>query len=191
MSYYQLDVDYEMSPTAQALMAVLARDYMWARVLSTTPALEKEARDRVPDRVHRIGELVDASERTISAAVRSRHLGLPGDASGGAAKAAGGGAATAAAIGTALAVGPGLSAQPSPAQEAAVASSELAGLLLRAQVDQAVRRFVFCRCNASRGGAAAPPSGGSSPADPAPGGAPDLRAAVLAAQLERASAGGV
>lgn len=44
VSYYQLTTEYFQSSLSSGLLAVLSRDFMWARTLSATPALEKEVR---------------------------------------------------------------------------------------------------------------------------------------------------
>jgi COP9 signalosome complex subunit 5 len=42
ISYYQLEVEYFVPSASSALLSILARDFMWTRVLSSTPMLEKE-----------------------------------------------------------------------------------------------------------------------------------------------------
>lgn len=47
LSYYQLEVDYFVPTLGSSLLAILARDFMWTRVLSSNPLLEKEVRAAV------------------------------------------------------------------------------------------------------------------------------------------------
>lgn len=61
VSYYQLEVEYFMSSSSASLMGMIARDFMWTRVLSSTPVYEKDAQDRLPDRLHRIGDKIDTA----------------------------------------------------------------------------------------------------------------------------------
>ncbi len=149
-AYYSLEVEYFMAARNAALMNVLARDYMWARVLSSTPTAEREVLERVPARISKIGDAVAAAERDVmvSATAKRHGLGsLMGDNSEDRTQQSHHGndvslaeAARAGASGVAA--------------EGALAAAELAGEALRAQAATALRVKFFCGCGTPAG---APP----------------------------------
>lgn len=67
MSYYQLEVEYFVTGMAASLMGILARDFAWARVLSSAPMLEKEHRDRLAERLN----FVRAKAETATASLQA------------------------------------------------------------------------------------------------------------------------
>ncbi len=76
LSYYELSVDYFASSHGSALGGVLLRDHMWVRTFSSTAMLDKEARDRLPERIRKIGALVDTADRGDSMSSLTRSLGV-------------------------------------------------------------------------------------------------------------------
>lgn len=154
VAYYALNVEYFMSPSTSSLMSVLARGYMWTRVLSGTPTLEKETLERLPNRLQKAAELFGPAERAVSALSTASALGVSSAwGSGGGGKGALGGGATLslatdapnqteAALGAALSVG-----ATGPIADVALTLSELAGESLRAQATQSVKVKLFCGCH--------------------------------------------
>ena len=150
VAYYALNVEYFMSPSTSALMSVLARGYMWTRVLSGTPTLEKETLERLPSRLQKATELFGPAERAVSALSTASSLGV--SAWGGGKGAQGGGATGSiatdvsgqneSALTAALNVG-----ATGPIAEVALTLSELAGESLRAQATQSVKVKLFCGCH--------------------------------------------
>jgi len=134
VSYYQLEVEYCLSSASAALMGTIARDFMWTRVLSSTAALDPENRDRVPERLHRLGDKVDAFE--LAAAAGGAGSSLSVMALGGPGAGAGGGARRVGASSSAAAV-------KSEIAEAATGAAELASELLRGQGAQRVKMTIF------------------------------------------------
>jgi len=59
VSYYNLDVEYWMSNASSSFMDVIARDFKWVRVLSTSSTLEDKQREKMHDQLHHVGALVD------------------------------------------------------------------------------------------------------------------------------------
>jgi hypothetical protein len=140
MSYYQLDVEYFMSSASAALMGIVARDFMWTRVLSTTATLDSEARDRLPERIHRIAEKIDAAEVAASTGVNMGRLFGRGAGGAGAGSGAGAGG-----IGGS---GPGGGGGPSGSRNAEIAEATLSAVdlateLVRGQGSQFVKLAVF------------------------------------------------
>jgi hypothetical protein len=56
-----------------SLLTILARDFMWTRVLSSTPMLDKEVRDRLPERLRGIGAQVDKATAFLAEKARDTH----------------------------------------------------------------------------------------------------------------------
>jgi hypothetical protein len=63
-------VDYIVPTLTASLLSILARDFMWTRVLSSTPMLDKEAQDRLPERLRGIGAQVDKAAAFLAEKAR-------------------------------------------------------------------------------------------------------------------------
>ena len=61
-------MDYFLSSLSAGLLDVLARDFMWMRTLSSTPMLESETRNRLPDRLRGIAAKIGALETSVASA---------------------------------------------------------------------------------------------------------------------------
>ena len=171
VSYYQMETEFVMSAASAALMGTIARDFMWTRVLSSAATLEGENRDRVPERLRRLGDKVEAFEFAASAGAGGAALsmlalggaGVGGVGGGGGGGGSGGGLLrsmasvfgdgggsrrTAGGSGGGGASGPGAGggaagAPKSEIVEAATGAAELAGELLRGQAMQRVKMAIF------------------------------------------------
>jgi COP9 signalosome complex subunit 5 len=178
VSYYQMETEFVMSSASAALMGTIARDFMWTRVLSSAATLEGENRDRVPERLHRLGEKVDAFDLSVAAGgggatLSLMALGMGGGGGGGGSGGGGGGGggllrsmasvmgdggggARRSAGGAGVGAGPGAgggggAAPKSEIVEAATGVAELAGELLRGQGAQRIKMTVFnSRSDAAR-----------------------------------------
>jgi hypothetical protein len=64
--YHDIPVEYVLPTLSASLMTTLARDYSWTHILSSTPALERDARDVIADRLQRVTAKVDAAATAIS-----------------------------------------------------------------------------------------------------------------------------
>lgn len=134
MSYYQLDVEYFVTGMGAALLDILARDFKWSRVLSSTPMLEKENRDRLAERLSKVRERVEAATASVHA--ESGAVGVLGFAG-------------AAMFDTESAAGPGTGSSAASTKKtsdlhvAAVAISDLASELACGHVLQAVKTETF------------------------------------------------
>lgn len=64
--YYELDVKYFMNSLARDMMQVLAKDFLWKRILSSTPLLEKERLEQFPEKVETIATALERSEAGVS-----------------------------------------------------------------------------------------------------------------------------
>jgi hypothetical protein len=170
-----------MAARNAALMNVLARDYVWARVLSSTPTAEREVLERLPARISKIGDAVAAAERDVMVGATARRHGLGsllGDAAGEdraqqqqQQQQQGHHGSDASLAEAARAGASGVAA------EGALAAAELAGEALRSQAATALKVKFFCGC--------ATPAGAPPPAVVA---AATLSVSGLASTLELASA---
>ena len=130
-AYYALSVEYFASGPAVSLLEVLATDFLWARSLSSTPALDGETRERLPDRLRALGAKLGS--------VDPAGLGK-------------GGAAVLAALGKGRGVGAAGGGGVGPTSalaEAAAISDALRDELTRTAANQAVKSEVFgasCGC---------------------------------------------
>ena len=169
-SYYTLSVSYFSNPTASALMSLVSRDMLWARMLSSTSVLEADARDLLPGRLAKVGKNVELGERALAVSLKSKGLGLGAGmlaGGGGSSSSSGSSSSGSSSSGSnstesklpeSLAVGAG-----GACADAVTAITSLASELLRAQAMQATKRTVFCACHgmlalataraAARGGA--------------------------------------
>jgi hypothetical protein len=179
VSYYALEVEYLLSSASAQLMALLARDFMWTRMLSATPTLDQEARDRLPERLHRIGEKVDAFEG--SAAMMALGRGGGGVAGGGGGAGGGADVYSSSALNRASAYG-AANLKSSDLAEAAVAAAELAGEAVRATAGQVVKLAVFENVAPTAGAAA-----GGGQARPGPAGLATSSLAKLSVALDSAA----
>jgi COP9 signalosome complex subunit 5 len=128
-SYYSLSVEYFMSSASSQLMAVLGREFLWARTLSAQP-LPEESRERVPERLRRIADKVASFDTSLSTgSTKAFGPGLGAGAAaltGGKDSAGGRGASTL-----------------NPLAEAGAAAADLAVEHSRAANLQAVKQAVF------------------------------------------------
>lgn len=139
-----------MSSASSALMGIIARDFMWTRILSSTPMLDQEARDRLPERIQKLSDKVERHRGdVVSGAIVGHSLSGAGPA----------GASTAAAVISAAGFGASMlpasrggkssggsgraGQQSGDIVEAAVGAAELAGELIRGQAAQLIKRGVF------------------------------------------------
>jgi len=88
-AYYELAVSYVVPTLTSSLLTVLARDFMWTRVLSSTPMLEKEALERLPERLRGVGEKVDKAAKALRE--RAKDLAQQGEMAGAGGYGGGGG----------------------------------------------------------------------------------------------------
>jgi COP9 signalosome complex subunit 5 len=140
VAYYQLSVEYFMSTAAAGVMGALARDFMWTRVLSTTGGvLDADARDRLPERVRRIADKVDAAEAAANAVAAAAGLSRMGGFGAGATGGAGGGGGGAGFGGG----GGGIGAKAVDTADAALTAGELAVEVLRGQATLAMKLAAF------------------------------------------------
>jgi COP9 signalosome complex subunit 5 len=147
VSYYNLEVEFWMSNASSSFMDVIARDFKWVRVLSTSSSLKDKQREKLPDQILQVGALVDkfdiSSKRGEFSATTSASRGgfafgssmmkdLLHDSheGGNNGKAEGGG-------------GGGGMMQKSEINEAATNISEIASDLLRGQGMQFIKANVF------------------------------------------------
>ena len=64
------EVDYIVPTLTASLLSILARDFMWTRLLSCTPMFEKEVRERQPERLRGIGAQIDKASSFLADKVR-------------------------------------------------------------------------------------------------------------------------
>jgi COP9 signalosome complex subunit 5 len=64
ISYYNLEVEYWMSNASSSFMDVIARDFKWVRVLSSSSTLDESQREKIQDQLHQVGALVDKFDFT-------------------------------------------------------------------------------------------------------------------------------
>ena len=55
-----MQVEYFLSSLSLTLLRLLSRDFTWARALSSSPHLDKEAVDRLPERIRAMAVKVEA-----------------------------------------------------------------------------------------------------------------------------------
>jgi len=79
--YYQLDMSYFMSSVGSRFLSIMSRNNLWVRVLSSTPMLESEARERFPERVTKATTKLDqAARQADSGGFSGRSFGKGGKA---------------------------------------------------------------------------------------------------------------
>ncbi|KAH8072081.1 hypothetical protein JL721_3992 [Aureococcus anophagefferens] len=126
--YYELKVEYFMSDQAKSIIDILNHSHLWARTLSATPALEKEHRERVGERVSRSSASKAAPRPHASQASRmGGGFGFPAESLGG-----------------------GQSNKESSLKKASDAASGIANEGLLGQTTQLAKRHLFsseCLCN--------------------------------------------
>ncbi|KAK7242077.1 signalosome catalytic subunit [Aureococcus anophagefferens] len=127
--YYELKVEYFMSDQAKSIIDILNHSHLWARTLSATPALEKEHRERVGERVSAVVEKLEHAHaaHASQASRMGGGFGFPAESLGG-----------------------GQSNKESSLKKASDAASGIANEGLLGQTTQLAKRHLFsseCLCN--------------------------------------------
>ena len=69
--YYQLEVQYFMSTLSFSLLDILSREFLWTKVLASTPALDGESRDRASKQIATVSGKIDSVSGSGGAAAAS------------------------------------------------------------------------------------------------------------------------
>lgn len=86
-SYYMLETEIFMSSLSKMLVDILSRDFMWTRVLGTTPGHDRESREALTDRLASTAAKLRAAEPRGDHGVLSVFRASASAGSGGAVKA--------------------------------------------------------------------------------------------------------
>ena len=92
--YYQLQVEYFMSTQAKTVIDTLSKNFLWMRTLGSTPALERENRERFAERVGtQVAEKLESFDVQLAHGPGARMGGYLPEASRGGGGGGGGGSA--------------------------------------------------------------------------------------------------
>ena len=61
--YHALEIQYFMSSLSSRISSTISQNFLWKNAVSTTPVLDREYRDRFPERIQAATEKIESSER--------------------------------------------------------------------------------------------------------------------------------
>lgn len=61
--YHAIDISYFMAGLSSQISNTIAQNFLWKNALSTTPVLDREYRDRLPERIHGAVDKLESDDR--------------------------------------------------------------------------------------------------------------------------------